>query len=46
VKGGRTRDIPLPGAVTQYLDRCVSQYLPTEVEAIKLDTASWSVARA
>ena len=28
VKGGKTRDIPLPAAVMQYLDRYVSQYLP------------------
>lgn len=38
VKGGKTRDIPLPAAVMQYLDRYVSQYLPTEVEDIKPDT--------
>ena len=30
VKGGKTRDIPLPAAVMQYLDRYLSQYLPTE----------------
>jgi integrase/recombinase XerC len=38
VKGGKTRDIPLPAAVMQYLNRYVSQYLPTEVEDIKPDT--------
>jgi integrase/recombinase XerC len=38
VKGGKTRDIPLPAAVMQYLDRYVTQYLPTEVEDIKPDT--------
>jgi site-specific recombinase XerD len=38
VKGGKTRDIPLPAAVTQYLDRYVSRYLPTEVEEVKPDT--------
>jgi site-specific recombinase XerD len=43
VKGGKTRDIPLPAAVMQYLDRYVSQYLPTEVEDIKPDTSLfWS----
>lgn len=38
VKGGKTRDIPLPAAVMQYLDRYVSQDLPTEVDDIKPDT--------
>ncbi len=38
VKGGKTRDIPLPAAVMQHLDRYVSQYLPTEGEDIKPDT--------
>src|SRR5262245_1953210 len=38
VKGGKTRDIPLPAAVMQYLDRYVRQYLPTEVHDIKSDT--------
>lgn len=38
VKGGKTRDIPLPAAVMQHLDRYVSQYLPTVVEAITSDT--------
>jgi hypothetical protein len=32
VKGGKTRDIPLPTAVMQHLDRYVTQYLPTEVD--------------
>src|SRR5213593_3985614 len=35
VKGGKTRDIPLPAAVMQYLSSYVSQYLPTEVEEVK-----------
>ena len=38
VKGGRTRDIPLPAAVMQHLDRYVTEYLPTEVDDIKPDT--------
>jgi site-specific recombinase XerD len=38
VKGGKTRDIPLPAAVMQHLDLYVTQYLPTEVDAIKPDT--------
>jgi len=38
VKGGKTRDIPLPAAVMQHLDRYVLQYLPTEVDSIPLDT--------
>lgn len=38
VKGGKTRDIPLPAAVMQHLDRYVTQYLPTEVDDIKPDT--------
>ena len=38
VKGGKTRDLPLPAAVIQYLDRYVSEYLPSQVEAIKPDT--------
>jgi integrase/recombinase XerC len=37
VKGGKTRDIPLPAAVMQHLDRYVTQYLPTEVDDIKPD---------
>ena len=38
VKGGKTRDIPLPAAVMQHLDRYVTQYLPTEVDDVKPDT--------
>jgi len=38
VKGGKTRDIPLPAAVEQHLDRDVTQYLPTELDDIKPDT--------
>jgi integrase/recombinase XerC len=38
VKGGKTRDIPLPAPVMQYLDRYVAEYLPTEVDDIKPDT--------
>ena len=38
VKGGKTRDIPLPAVVTQHLDRYVGQYLPTEIEEITSDT--------
>jgi integrase/recombinase XerC len=38
VKGGKTRDIPLPAAVMQYLSSYVSQYLPSEVEEVKPDT--------
>jgi hypothetical protein len=40
VKGGGARDIPLPGAATQYLDRYVLQDLPTEVEDIKRDDSA------
>jgi len=38
VKGGKTRDIPLPAAVMQYLDRYVSDYLPTQVDVVTSDT--------
>lgn len=38
VKGGKTRDIPLPGVVMQQLDRYVTEYLRTEVDDIKPDT--------
>jgi len=38
VKGGKTRDIPLPAAVNQYLDRYVSDYLPTQVDVVTSDT--------
>jgi hypothetical protein len=40
VKGGKTRDIPLPLAVMQQLERYVTQSLPTEVDDIKPDTHS------
>jgi hypothetical protein len=46
VKGGKTRDIPLPAAVTQHLDRYVAEYLPTEADTIKSDTSLfWSTFR-
>jgi integrase/recombinase XerC len=38
VKGGNTRDIPLPVAVMEHLDGYATQYLPTEVDDIKPDT--------
>ena len=38
VKGGKTRDIPLPAAVNQYLDRYVSDYLPTQIDMVTSDT--------
>jgi site-specific recombinase XerD len=38
VKGGKTRDIPLPAVVVKHLDRYVSQYLPTQVDEVKPDT--------
>ena len=38
MKGGKTRDIPLPAAVMQYLDRYVSDYLPTQVDVVSSDT--------
>jgi integrase/recombinase XerC len=38
VKGGKTRDIPLPGIVRQFLDSYVSQHLPTIVETVTPDT--------
>ena len=34
VKGGKTRDIPMPTVVMQYLEGYVTQYLPTVVEAV------------
>lgn len=44
VKGGKTRDLPLPAAVMQYLDRYVSEYLLSQVEAVKPDTPLfWSI---
>ena len=39
VTGGKTRDIPLPTAVMQHLDRYVTEYLPTEIDNIKPDTS-------
>jgi len=38
VKGGKTRDIPLPAVVMQFLEGYVTQYLPTVVETVTLDT--------
>jgi len=38
VKGGKTRDIPLPSSVMQYLEGYVSEYLPTIVEGVTPDT--------
>ena len=38
VKGGKTRDIPLPAVVMHYLEGYVEQFLPTEVENVKPDT--------
>jgi site-specific recombinase XerC len=38
VKGGKTRDIPLPAAVMQHLDRYATQCLPIEVDDVKPDT--------
>jgi integrase len=42
-KGGKTRDIPLPAAVMEHLDRHAKQYLPTEADDVKPDTPRfWS----
>jgi len=38
VKGGKTRDIPLPAVVMQFLEGYVTQYLPTVVEVVTTDT--------
>ncbi len=38
VKGGKTRDIPMPTIVMQYLESYVAQYLPTVVETVTADT--------
>ena len=38
VKGGKTRDIPLPTIVMQFLDDYVTQHLPTLVESATPDT--------
>jgi hypothetical protein len=35
VKGGKTRDTPLPAVVLPNLNRYVSEYLPTQAEDIK-----------
>ena len=49
VKGGKTRDIPLPAAVTQYLQAFIDQVLSTEAGTIAPDTpifwSSWGQAR-
>jgi site-specific recombinase XerD len=49
VKGGKTRDIPLPRAVTQFLQTYVAQHLPTLTEGIAADTplfwSSWGHRR-
>jgi site-specific recombinase XerD len=42
VKGGKTRDIPLPAAVSQYLNRYVSDYLPSQVDGVTPDTPLFS----
>ena len=48
-KGGRSRDIPLPSAVNQYLQTYVQQHLPTQVTAVTPDTplfwSSWGQQR-
>ena len=45
VKGGKTRDIPLPEVVTQYLHRYVAEVLAKECGAVTPDTplfwSSW-----
>jgi integrase/recombinase XerD len=38
VKGGKTRDVPLPRAVTQFLQTYVAQHLRTFTESIAGDT--------
>jgi integrase/recombinase XerC len=45
VKGGKTRDIPLPAAVMQYLSSHVSQYLPNEVEEVKYGQRHHGIVR-
>jgi len=43
VKGGKTRDIPLPQAVTQFLEDYVTRHLPTVVDSTTPDTPRfWS----
>ena len=48
VKGGKTRDIPLPQVVTQFLQSYVKQHLPTLTESITPGTplfwSSWANA--
>lgn len=54
VKGGKTRDIPLPEAASQYLAAYVTQYLPTVMPAVSptvtpdapLFWSSWGQHRA
>ena len=38
VKGGKTRDIPLPPAVTKYLEEYVQRVLSTERAQVGLET--------
>jgi integrase/recombinase XerC len=49
VKGGKTRDIPLPRVVTQFLQTYVAQHLPTLTDNITADTplfwSSWGQRR-
>src|SRR5262245_18744181 len=49
VKGGKTRDIPLPAAVTQYLQAFIDQVLVKEARTITSDTpifwSTWGQAR-
>jgi site-specific recombinase XerD len=49
VKGGKTRDIPLPRVVSQFLQTYVAQHLPTLTESITADTplfwSSWGQRR-
>jgi len=49
VKGGKTRDIPLPAAVTQYLHAFIEQGLAKEAGTLTADTpifwSSWGQAR-
>jgi site-specific recombinase XerD len=49
VKGGKTRDIPLPQAVTQFLMSYVDRHLPTLLQPVTPDTplfwSSWGQRR-
>jgi len=49
VKGGKTRDIPLPHAVSQFLHAYVDQHLPTLTSPVTSDTplfwSSWGQQR-